>query len=197
MASVSQSRYYVYTLSDSSGRVFYVGKGTGDRMNAHEREARKGCECHKCRKMRKIWQHGGQVQKQIVFTTNDEATAYQKEAAVIAQIGLGKLTNHHPGGVIVQGRLEQEIKPLDKEGIGDRSNYLWSLAGMTKKRHGEMMRLWAGQKLELLERKLKRAKHNRRLNDWDTTEEIARLEEEIEDIYIYFGWVTQKKFRIT
>jgi hypothetical protein len=45
-------KYYVYTLTYSDEKVFYVGKGVGQRIVAHEREAKTGCACDKCKAIR-------------------------------------------------------------------------------------------------------------------------------------------------
>ena len=81
----STGRFYVYILYRPDDRPFYVGKGCGDRIKHHEREARNGHDCHKCRVIRKIWQGGGQVDRQIVFNTDDEYKAFQFEARLIAR----------------------------------------------------------------------------------------------------------------
>jgi hypothetical protein len=75
--------FYVYILSRPDLRPFYVGKGTGPRIVRHEEEARRACECRKCRTIRKIWREGGEVVRQIVFTTDNEITAFQVEARLI------------------------------------------------------------------------------------------------------------------
>lgn len=41
------SSFYVYTLAYPDSKVFYVGKGTGKRIDDHEREARKGVQSYK------------------------------------------------------------------------------------------------------------------------------------------------------
>lgn len=89
--------FYVYVLLRSEASPFYVGKGSGGRVDYHETEARSGCQCHKCRVIRKVWRAGRQIIKSIVYTTNREADAYCFEAALIASIGLSNLTNVQPG----------------------------------------------------------------------------------------------------
>jgi hypothetical protein len=90
------TEFYVYTLADRA-KVFYVGKGCGDRIYFHEQEARRECECHKCRKIRKIWRLGREVERYIVFRSEDEYKALEYESELIAQYGLGNLTNKIPG----------------------------------------------------------------------------------------------------
>jgi len=66
-----KERYYVYALaypqdyyddgSDLGGIVFYIGKGTDDRIDSHEMEAGNRssiCHCKKCKVIRKIWTDG-------------------------------------------------------------------------------------------------------------------------------------------
>lgn len=89
--------YYVYSLAYPGGSVFYIGKGTGKRINAHEKEARTNCQCHKCKVIRKIWRSGKEVEKSILFTFNHEGRALAKEAELIQLYSLSNLCNVSPG----------------------------------------------------------------------------------------------------
>lgn len=90
----SNRRFYVYELSDSeSGEVFYVGKGQGERVDYHEKEARTNCACRKCQRIRGIWAKGAAVAKRIVLHTNSEKDAYQYERQRIKQYPKDRLCN--------------------------------------------------------------------------------------------------------
>lgn len=91
-------RFYVYELRDENGDVFYVGKGSGSRIDQHEQRARRGVNDHKCAKIRAIWSRGGEVQKVVVFETEDEGAAFDEEIRLIAFYGRDKLTNKTDGG---------------------------------------------------------------------------------------------------
>jgi uncharacterized ParB-like nuclease family protein len=95
-SGTSSKLFYVYLLLRPDGRVFYVGKGSGNRVHAHEKEARKGCNCYKCNVIRKIWADGNQVIRNIIFQTTKEEEAYQEEARLIEQLK-STLTNSAPG----------------------------------------------------------------------------------------------------
>lgn len=113
---MSKPKFYVYILVDPrTDVVFYTGKGCGSRIKAHETEARSKCSCYKCNKIRKIWSVGLEVVRQIVFTTNNEQEAYDYEAWLINEIGLGKLTNRKPGGGIGRAVLIEKDKEDDTE----------------------------------------------------------------------------------
>lgn len=100
-------RYYVYALRDPrDGRVFYVGKGIGDRINAHAREAGKDLESEraKLRTINEIEAVGHRVDLLFLRTgIEDEATAFVVEQAVIDAFAADghSLTNlvrgHHSG----------------------------------------------------------------------------------------------------
>lgn len=98
MTSVASPRFYVYVLARPDGSPFYVGKGTGDRVFHHDSEARRGCRCHKCNVIRKIWKQGGQVLRYIVFETDDEQEAFAYECELIALYKRETLTNQTDGG---------------------------------------------------------------------------------------------------
>jgi hypothetical protein len=97
MSSVPQV-YYVYVLARPDGRVFYVGKGKGRRIWDHDKEARKGHQCHKCNIIRKIWRQGGEVQRYTVLVTASEQEALDYECELIAQYGRKNLSNLTDGG---------------------------------------------------------------------------------------------------
>lgn len=93
--------HYVYTLSYPDGGVFYVGKGIGDRIDEHEKEAKRGDDRnpYKNNIIRKIWDAGEQVVKTILayFKTEKEAHWYEI-ATIILMKGYGHLTNLTDGG---------------------------------------------------------------------------------------------------
>jgi hypothetical protein len=95
---LNNTTFYVYTLARPDDRIFYVGKGKGRRVFTHDAEARGGHRCHKCNIIRKIWKHGGQVKRYIVFTTNNEAEAFAYECELIASFKPGTLANQTEGG---------------------------------------------------------------------------------------------------
>lgn len=80
--------YYVYTLAYLNGVVFYVGKGSGNRIAQHEKEALRGHNCPKCDLIRSIWRDGGVIQRALVFGPEDERAALDREAALLHHYGL-------------------------------------------------------------------------------------------------------------
>lgn len=96
-------RYYVYALRDPrDGRVFYVGKGIGDRINAHVREAgaEPTSERAKLRTINDIEASGREVDLLFLRTgIVDEATAFTVEQAVIDAF----LADGHPLTNLVRG----------------------------------------------------------------------------------------------
>jgi hypothetical protein len=96
-----QIGYYVYTLAEpTSGRVFYVGKGTGNRVFSHASAALKGATAsEKLATIRKIIRRGRAVRYEIIRHGMSESEAHEVEAALMDYIGHQKLLNlaggHH------------------------------------------------------------------------------------------------------
>lgn len=103
--------YYVYELRDPrDGAVFYVGKGMGDRIDQHEKEAITGRQSRKCDRIREIIAAGHQIDKCRVKHFSNEQEAYDCEAGLVASYGLANLTNVVPGGGTARGSI-----PLSKD----------------------------------------------------------------------------------
>jgi hypothetical protein len=95
----SVMHFYVYELADPrSGAVFYVGKGSRDRIDHHEGEARRGVHSRKCELIRELQAAGLTPEKRKVAYFMDEQDAYDFETGRIVEIGLANLTNVMPGG---------------------------------------------------------------------------------------------------
>ena len=93
------AEYYVYELIDPrNNKPFYVGKGKGNRIDAHEKEAAKGVCSEKCNLIRELQQNNISLIKRKVAYFGKEQDAYNFEKKHIDSIGLHNLTNVVPGG---------------------------------------------------------------------------------------------------
>ena len=98
--------YYVYTLSDPAGSIFYVGKGTGNRVFAHVNEAiKKPRKSDKLDMIREIRAAGRVVEYEIIRHGLSENEAFEVESAIIDFIGKKELTNIKAGHKDHRGRM--------------------------------------------------------------------------------------------
>jgi hypothetical protein len=99
-----EKRHYVYTLAypeSMGGQVFYVGCGTGTRINEHEGEAKYHCKCKKCGVIRGIWETGEQVVKKKVafFDMRVKGLLHEHDLIVLLKSEGHPLTNIKSGDV--------------------------------------------------------------------------------------------------
>ncbi len=114
---LSLGNYYVYGLIDPrSKNIFYIGKGTGNRVFEHERESidNPNSEKLKLQTISSIKSAGLDVKKIIINSNLTEAEAFAAEAALINAfnyIGNMKLTNivagHHSTEALSVEEYEQ------------------------------------------------------------------------------------------
>lgn len=89
--------FYVYLLLDENGTVFYVGKGSGNRMRSHVMHAvslTADCRSGRHAVIRSILAQGGIVRGVRCFFTLDDADAMREEKAAIAFYNTPGLTNN-------------------------------------------------------------------------------------------------------
>ena len=104
--------YYVYLLSDPRDkRIFYVGKGTGNRIFAHAKDALAVEEkSDKLDKIRAIRRARLEVGYELLRFGLSERTAFDVESAAIQLLGLGELTNIVEGhNVSSTGRMSVDV----------------------------------------------------------------------------------------
>lgn len=116
--------FYVYGLFDgSTGKCFYVGKGSKRRMYTHLQKVRRGGSTdnpHLDRKIQKLLNDGIAIgHLKLVASIECEKEAYSMEAQVIADYGLDNLCNVWGGGL--GGRIpSDEVRAKIKEGCKKR-----------------------------------------------------------------------------
>lgn len=97
----NNARWYVYTLTDPrDSAIFYIGKGTGNRIHQHEKDAAnpKTVCSKKINKIRDIQAASLEVSRSFNAFFWDEQAAYDHETDLIESVGLANLTNVLPGG---------------------------------------------------------------------------------------------------
>lgn len=116
-------KFYVYFLIDPrTDAVFYVGKGSGDRISYHTRLIVSG-EIHYNRrlhnKIAKILRLGLRPIEFKVFEIDDEQAAFEMEKEEIARIGIDNLCNLTEGGEGSSG-FEHTEEAKRKISLGNR-----------------------------------------------------------------------------
>ena len=110
-------KYYVYSLCYPDGIPFYIGKGCGRRMHHHEQDTCYKGNKHKIHIINKIKRNGGKVLKNVLFRTNNEKLAYNKEIGFIKCYGrkdlkTGILCNLSDGGGSVLNMSERHRQSI-------------------------------------------------------------------------------------
>lgn len=96
-------QYYVYLLIDPRGtEVFYVGKGTEDRLFQHGKEVERGSvETEKQKRIKEIHQAGCKEAKIVVGRFDTEKEAFAVESTLIHWVyGKNNLTNDQSGHMV-------------------------------------------------------------------------------------------------
>lgn len=126
--------YYVYELVDPRyGRVFYVGKGIGERAIQHELEARnQSIETEKVQRIRDIKNAFCDVNVRVIGRYETESQALSVEATLIHWVyGLTNLTNiqgGHGGSTIRTNGELGEIEGIDIPRRSRRPDGVYTLA---------------------------------------------------------------------
>lgn len=103
-----EAKWYVYELLDPrDDSVFYVGKGSGNRIFAHEQEARKGVCSYKCNKIRHLWSLNLEIKRQYVAWFWDEKAAYEHESE--------RINSYEHTTNVVGGPCGRFVGPIYKE----------------------------------------------------------------------------------
>jgi hypothetical protein len=116
---INKLKYYVYTYSDpETEKIFYVGKGIGNRVFSHLTDSE---ETEKCHLIKRILDRGQEPKIEILtHGLEDEHTALKVEAAIIDLIGKEKLTNRVRGwqsGVFGRVEVNQLISHYEREQV--------------------------------------------------------------------------------
>jgi len=116
-STIEKLGYYVYLLIDPrNNKIFYVGKGKGNRINQHLLGALddKTNETEKIKTIREIQNSGLEVKHMVLRHELTEKEAFEVESAVIDVLGKEKLTNlvkgHNSGDKGIMNLEDIKIK---------------------------------------------------------------------------------------
>lgn len=145
-AIIQHTDYYVYSLLREDGQTpFYIGKGRDDRIDDHEREARreKRKVNHKLNIIRSILSKGSPLQKVILLKNLDRETALAVEIILIQLIGRmpnGPLVNATDGGEGGKGHLPSaETRERMREALRRRDRSVYEKATATRRANGTII----------------------------------------------------------
>jgi NUMOD3 motif len=149
---INNKKWYVYTLNDPETSIpFYVGKGQRYRMYNHYYNVKK----HKIpngnfrlyEKIKSIITNGKSIEYKIVFSSDNEKKAYDREFQLIQEIGIDNLCNLFLGyGKSYSGEKHwnygrttpQNVKDkIGKSKLGDKHTEE-SKMKMSKQRQGDL-----------------------------------------------------------
>ncbi|TDL77393.1 hypothetical protein E2R56_04250 [Rhodococcus qingshengii] len=116
---INKLKHYVYIYSDpETNKIFYVGKGFGNRVFSHFTESE---DSEKSRFIKRILDKGQEPRIEIItHGLDDEHTALKVEAAIIDLIGKDNLTNRVRGwqsGVYGRVEVNQLIYHYEREQV--------------------------------------------------------------------------------
>lgn len=129
-------KYYVYELINSlDNSIIYVGKGTRYRMYIHVRRAKKkipsmGENLKLRNKICSILKQNGTIVYNIIYRTDNDVDAYEKEINRINEIGISNLCNLKVGQM-----CPEEIYEMNKKRLLGRT-----LSEATKKKISNSLR---------------------------------------------------------
>ena len=122
---LSLGDYYVYGLIDPRNKkIFYIGKGTGNRVFEHERESilNPDSEKLKLKTIADIKSEGLEVEKIIINSNLTESEAFDAEASLInafnyiSDIGLTNIVSgHHSSEALSVEEYEKEYGAVELE----------------------------------------------------------------------------------
>ena len=102
--------YYVYVLTDSSNKkVFYVGKGQGERIFQHTKEVGRGTILtEKQKEIQRIIKSGSSVSKLVIGRFDTQEEAFSVESILIHWVyGLENLKNRQSGHAVNSIRVKE------------------------------------------------------------------------------------------
>lgn len=120
LSETPAGRWYVYVLADpEDGSIFYVGKGSGERMHWHERNSCRDRNTVKAERINRILERGGRVLCRVVESFSAEDDAFALECSLILSLRHTGLTNIAGGVVTGKERIMAEARRMLSAGSFD------------------------------------------------------------------------------
>ena len=166
--------FYVYVLKTVDGNIFYVGKGSGDRMYQHIKIAKGNSLSRKknpklYNKISSILNSGGYVNSEVIFSSKLENECFSKEVEIIESIGLNNLCNLTTGGEGTSGyKLSEETKKKMSEAKKGKKRVFSDehRKKLSEAKKKNPINAWKGKKLsEETKKKMSEAKRGKEFSD--------------------------------